>query len=126
MAPRVFRRAAAATTSDTAPGTGSRTASCAARCVYTVVVVAVLLALGLPFLRVQFGGIDERVLPAGTESRVVAETIDRDFPRDVGSPIEAIVTLPDAGRLRRPAGAGAAGRTSTRSADGAGRGRRRR
>ena len=30
---------------------------------------AVLLALGLPFLRVSFGGIDARALPAGTESR---------------------------------------------------------
>ena len=36
---------------------------------YAVGVVAVLLALGLPFLRVTFGGIDARALPAATESR---------------------------------------------------------
>jgi RND superfamily putative drug exporter len=64
--------------------------------VYTVAVVAVLLTLALPFLRVQFGGIDERVLPAGTESRVVTETIDAEFPSSVATPITAVVTLPDA------------------------------
>ncbi len=68
-----------------------------------------LLALGLPFLRVTFGGIDARALPAGTESRVVAETLDRDFPANASSPIEAVVTLPavagsaDSGRAGRAA-----------------------
>ena len=46
------------------------------------VTVALLLVLALPFLRVQFGGIDARALPAGTESRVVAETIDRGLPAE--------------------------------------------
>jgi len=63
---------------------------------YTVVVTGVLIALALPFLRVQFGGIDVRVLPAGTESRVVAETIEADFPESPNGPIDAIVTLPQA------------------------------
>jgi uncharacterized membrane protein YdfJ with MMPL/SSD domain len=63
---------------------------------YTVVVVAVLVGLALPFLKVQFGGIDVRVLPAGTESRVVAETMERDFPQSPNGPINAIVTLPEA------------------------------
>ncbi len=58
-------------------------------------VTGVLLTLALPFLRVQFGGIDERVLPAGTESRVVTETIDADFPSSVATPITAVVTLAD-------------------------------
>src|SRR3954454_3711808 len=62
---------------------------------YTVLVTGVLVALALPFLRVQFGGIDVRVLPAGTESRVVAETLDRDFPQSPNGPINAIVTLPE-------------------------------
>ena len=61
---------------------------------YAVSIVALLLVLGLPFLRVAFGGVDARVLPAGTESRVVAETVDRDFSRNAASPIEAVVTLP--------------------------------
>jgi RND superfamily putative drug exporter len=62
--------------------------------VYAVSVIVVLLALGLPFLRVTFGGIDTRALPAGTESRVVAETLDRDFTANAASPIEVVVTLP--------------------------------
>jgi trehalose monomycolate/heme transporter len=63
---------------------------------YAVAVVAVLLALGLPFLRVQFGGIDARALPAGTGSRVVAETLDRDFPANATRPVEAVLTGTDA------------------------------
>jgi uncharacterized membrane protein YdfJ with MMPL/SSD domain len=95
---RVFRRAPAATTSD--HGAWARIAHAVMRrpIVTTVVVVTVLVALALPFLRVQFGGIDERALPAGTESRVVAETIKADFPEDPSGPIEAIVTLPEAVR----------------------------
>ena len=61
--------------------------------IYAVTIIAILVALGLPFLRVQFGGIDQRVLPEGTESRVVAEQIDRDFPPNNTNPIEAVVTL---------------------------------
>jgi uncharacterized membrane protein YdfJ with MMPL/SSD domain len=63
---------------------------------YAVGVVAVLLLLGLPFLRVTFGGIDARALPAGTESRQVAETLERDFPANATSPIRAVVTVPAA------------------------------
>jgi RND superfamily putative drug exporter len=51
---------------------------------------------------VQFGGIDVRVLPADQESRIVAETIDRDFPPSTQGPITSIVTLPDA--VDSPAG----------------------
>ncbi|WP_154769364.1 MMPL family transporter [Nakamurella alba] len=49
-----------------------------ALCAISVVVVLVVLAL--PFLRVQFGGIDERMLPPGTESLVAAEELATDFP----------------------------------------------
>ena len=63
--------------------------------VYTVVVTAVLLFLALPFLRVQFGGIDERALPAGTGSRVVTETIAADFPPSQDGPFDAVVRLAD-------------------------------
>jgi RND superfamily putative drug exporter len=65
-------------------------------------VVGVLVALALPFLRVQFGGIDVRVLPEAQESRVVAETIERDFPTSADGPIQAVLTLPDA--VDSPAG----------------------
>ncbi|WP_029430085.1 MMPL family transporter [Blastococcus sp. URHD0036] len=63
--------------------------------VYAVAVVTLLLVLALPFLRVQFGAIDVRVLAAGTESRVVSETLDADFPAGPDTPITAIVSLPD-------------------------------
>ncbi|HST64829.1 MAG TPA: MMPL family transporter, partial [Mycobacteriales bacterium] len=67
---------------------------------YAVGVVALLLVLGTPFLHVAFGGIDARALPAGTPSRQVTETVNRDFPPNATDPVEAVVTL--------PAGAGAA------------------
>ncbi|MEJ7743281.1 MAG: MMPL family transporter [Nocardioidaceae bacterium] len=47
--------------------------------VYAVTIAIGLLLLGTPFLNVKFGGIDERALPADTESRVVTEALDRDF-----------------------------------------------
>jgi uncharacterized membrane protein YdfJ with MMPL/SSD domain len=76
--------------------------------VYAVAIVAVLVAVGLPFLRVTFGGIDARALPAGTESRQVAEAINRDFTRNATAPVEAVVTLP--GPAADPAGQAALGR----------------
>jgi trehalose monomycolate/heme transporter len=102
---RVFRRQPADTTSD--HGAWYRIAHSVMRrpVLYTVVVVGVLVALALPFLRVQFGGIDVRVLPADQESRVVTETIERDFPTSTRGPIESIVTLPDA--VDSPAGGAA-------------------
>ncbi|KPM52435.1 membrane protein [Frankia sp. R43] len=68
---------------------------------YAAGVLAVLLLAGSPFLRVEFGGIDPRVLPAGTESRVVSETSDREFVQNSQLPIEAIVTSPDQAALER-------------------------
>ena len=73
--------------------------------IYTVGVAALLIALSLPFLRVEFGGVDERVLPAGTESRVVSETLRADFPPSVSGPIQAVVTLADP--VDSPAGSAA-------------------
>ncbi|MFI0485795.1 MMPL family transporter [Actinomadura sp. 9N215] len=69
---------------------------------FAVAITAVLIALGLPFLRVEFGGVDYRALPASTESRQVAERIDRDFGGGASSPIQAVVTLP--GDAAAPAG----------------------
>lgn len=57
-------------------------------------VVAVLIALGLPFLRISYGWLDTRVLPPTAQSRQAEEILERSFPRNVTSPIEAIVTLP--------------------------------
>ncbi|MEX5635630.1 MMPL family transporter [Parafrankia sp. FMc2] len=69
--------------------------------IYAVGVLAVLLLAGSPFLRVEFGGVDPRVLPAGTESRVVSEIVDRDFVRNSQLPVEAIVTTSGGAGLER-------------------------
>lgn len=60
--------------------------------VYMVATVALLLALGAPFLRINWGGVDAKVLPDGTDARVVSETLETRFPRNATSPIEAVVT----------------------------------
>jgi RND superfamily putative drug exporter len=54
-------------------------------------VTAVLLVLGTPFLRVDFGGVDARVLPTGTESRIVEDTIAADFPGDPSHLIDVVL-----------------------------------
>jgi RND superfamily putative drug exporter len=54
--------------------------------------VAVLAVLGAPALGATFGGVDTRVLPEGTESRVAMETLERDFPAATASPVEVVVT----------------------------------
>ena len=58
--------------------------------VYVAVIVPALLVLGSPFLRAEFGGVDHRALPDGTDSREVAETILSDFPGS-GDPIRVVV-----------------------------------
>ncbi|HEX5542178.1 MAG TPA: MMPL family transporter [Micromonospora sp.] len=55
-------------------------------------VTALLVVLALPFLRIEFGGFDERVLPAGSEVRVVSERIAEDFPGGMVSPIEVLIS----------------------------------
>jgi trehalose monomycolate/heme transporter len=57
-----------------------------------IAVVAVLLVLGAPFFRVAFGGVDSRVLPTGTESRVAAEALAQDFGGSAASnPLDVVV-----------------------------------
>jgi uncharacterized membrane protein YdfJ with MMPL/SSD domain len=60
--------------------------------VFIVATVGLLLALGAPFLHINWGGVDGKVLPAGSEARVVAETLERDFPRNATTPINVVVT----------------------------------
>src|SRR5258708_35540913 len=63
-----------------------------------VAVVALLLSLGSPFLRVQFNTIDPRVLPATASSRQVYVRMAADFPQQGGAQIAIAVTAPGAGR----------------------------
>ncbi|WP_305782850.1 MMPL family transporter [Symbioplanes lichenis] len=58
---------------------------------YVVGVLAVLVAFAAPFLRVEFGGFDERVLPPGSEARVVGATLDTRFPGGGSDPINVVV-----------------------------------
>ena len=62
---------------------------------FVAVIVPLLLLAGLPFLRVEFGGVDHRALPAGTESRVVSETLLHDFPGGGTTTIDPVVTFAD-------------------------------
>ncbi len=53
--------------------------------------VGLLLLLGLPFLRIEFGTVDARALPADNEVRIVAEALLADFPGQSTSPLELAV-----------------------------------
>ncbi|HEU4913109.1 MAG TPA: MMPL family transporter [Actinomycetes bacterium] len=63
---------------------------------YVAVIVPLLLLAGLPFLRVEFGGVDHRALPEGTESRVVSESLLTDFPGGGTTTVDAVVSFDDA------------------------------
>ncbi|TDB97542.1 MMPL family transporter [Actinomadura sp. 7K534] len=60
--------------------------------VYATATVALLLALGAPFLGINWGGMDAKVMPEGADARVVAEALETRFPGNTTSPIEAVVT----------------------------------
>lgn len=68
---------------------------------YVVGVLAVLVAFAAPFLRVEFGGFDERVLPPGSAARVVGERLDREFPGGGEDPITVLITGPATGLPER-------------------------
>jgi uncharacterized membrane protein YdfJ with MMPL/SSD domain len=57
---------------------------------------AVLVAAGLPALRVQFGGVDASVLPPGAGARQAAEALDREFPPNTATPVIVAVRAPRA------------------------------
>lgn len=63
--------------------------------------IVLLLALGAPFLGVRFGSVDVRSLPPGSDSRVVSQTLDRDFTRGTLSGIDVVVRGPVGDHLSR-------------------------
>ena len=73
---------------------------------YVVVIVLLLVALGLPFLGVNWGGTDARVLPVSSGPRQVAQELNRAFPGNIATPIETVVAFsgPIAGSPARAAG----------------------
>jgi RND superfamily putative drug exporter len=57
-----------------------------------IVVVVLLLALGIPFLRIQFGLPDDRVLPSDLSSRQVQDDIRTRFTSDEGGALQVVAT----------------------------------
>jgi RND superfamily putative drug exporter len=67
---------------------------------HIVAVLALLAVFAAPFFHVHFAGNDERVLPAGTEARVVAEKIAADFPGGSDAPLDVFVGNASAAQVR--------------------------
>lgn len=61
---------------------------------YATSVLVVLVAFAAPFLKVQFGGFDAKVLPAGSSAREVTERIAEGFPGGGQNPIKVFVSGP--------------------------------
>jgi len=57
-----------------------------------VACTAFLLILGAPFLQVAFGGVDHRVLPTTTESRIANEVLATEFPASAATPVQVYVS----------------------------------
>lgn len=54
---------------------------------YAVAAGVLLIAMGLPFLRIEFTGVDASVLPKDQSARVVDDAIKADFPPSETSPV---------------------------------------
>jgi len=61
-------------------------------------VIALLLLLGVPFLRVKWGMPDDRVLPASASAHAVGDQLRHDFPDDSATAVPVVV--PDARGVR--------------------------
>ncbi|MBW4719450.1 MMPL family transporter [Saccharothrix obliqua] len=59
---------------------------------FALPIVAVLVALGAPFLGVKFGEVNEKVLPEGNSVRTAVETINRDFSAVAAGGLKVVVT----------------------------------
>jgi RND superfamily putative drug exporter len=63
--------------------------------VFAALVTVLLVAVGLPFLRVEFGTADDRQLPSEAGPRVVQEMIREDFSNSVTGSVEVIARNAD-------------------------------
>jgi putative drug exporter of the RND superfamily len=59
-----------------------------------------LIALGLPFLRIEFTGVDARVLPEKRSARVVDDVLHSEFPPGRTEPIYAVAHTRDPAAVR--------------------------
>ena len=62
---------------------------------YLLASLGVLILLALPFSQIKFGGVDERMLPEDTESRVVAESVADGFPEGNLRPVRVLLSGAD-------------------------------
>ena len=58
---------------------------------YLAAVIAVLTILAIPFGHAHFGGLDERILPPGSQPRIVTARIQTEFPRGTTDPIQVVL-----------------------------------
>ncbi len=68
-----------------------------------IVTATVLVLAGLPFLRIEFAGVDASVLPAGSSAKVVDTALRTEFPPGPTSPLHVALTAPrsDAAQVAR-------------------------
>ncbi|TDE37354.1 MMPL family transporter, partial [Actinomadura sp. 6K520] len=59
---------------------------------YFTIVIVILGVMFVPFLNVQFGSVDARVLPKDSPTRAVVETIKENFPNGSAEPIDVVVS----------------------------------
>jgi RND superfamily putative drug exporter len=59
-----------------------------------------LIVMGLPFLRIDFTGVDASVLPRDRSARVVQDALDTEFPPGRSAPIYVIARTDDAAAVR--------------------------
>ena len=57
-------------------------------------VLAILVTLGLPFLRVSFSTPDVKVLPANQEARLVSDRLSQDFAQQGNAQLEIVMRTP--------------------------------
>jgi RND superfamily putative drug exporter len=63
-----------------------------------IATAVLLIAMGLPFLRIDFTGVDASVLPTERSARVVQDALDTEFPRGPTSPIIVMAGVGEQGR----------------------------
>jgi trehalose monomycolate/heme transporter len=59
---------------------------------YFAVVLVILGVMFVPFLHVQFGSIDARVLPKDSATRAVVENVKADFPNGSAEPVDVVIS----------------------------------
>jgi uncharacterized membrane protein YdfJ with MMPL/SSD domain len=67
---------------------------------FAVGAAALLLVMGLPFLRIAFTGVDASVLPENRSARVVDDTLKAEFPPGPTSPISVVAGIGERSRAK--------------------------